>query len=277
MRRTSRLTALFLASSLVALSALAQQSDDLFTPQGAAPRVIIPVAGNAQGANGTYYRSDITLINIRDAAQLVLIYWRPQGVSGTTLSSRAILIPARSGIASEDFVNENLNGRTGIGSIEIAGVNSDGTFDPNALLHVTSRIWTPRPDGGGGTMSQTFPAVVGDQTPPLAQVKSIFGMRRTEQFRLNVGMTNPSANSQIFRVTVAITGPGGTDTQTIEMTLPPRSMDQRLVGGTANGTVQVIIEDLGGTAGDWHGWASSIDNQSGDAWSQIGFASLTVE
>ena len=277
MRRTARFTAFLFAASLLSVSAFAQKTDDLFIPQGAAPKVIVPVAGNAQGALGTYYRSDINLINLRAAAQFVAIHWRPQGASGATLPLRLISIPASSGVSSEDFVNEILNGQTGLGSIEFTGVLADGTFDSNALLHVTARIWTPRPDGAGGTMSQTFPAVVGDQTPPFTQVKNIFGMRRDSRYRLNVGFTNPSSTNQIFRVTVSITDGGSVDTQTFEVTLPPRSMEQRLVGGTANGLVQIIMEDIGGGAGDWHGWASSVDNQSGDAWSQIAFSSLVID
>jgi hypothetical protein len=278
MRRTKGFTALlFTVSLVIAGAAFAQQTDDMFVPEDVAPRVIIPVAGNAQGANGTFYRSDINVINLRNIKQLVTLHWRPQGQAGATLPLRAIEIPPNSGIGSEDFVNEILNGRTGLGSIEVTGVFADGTFDPGASLHVTARIWTPRPDGAGGTMSQTFPAVIGDQTPPLTQVKAILGLRRTEQYRLNVGMSNPSATTQIFRVTVSITGTAGTDTQTFEVTLPARSMEQRLVGGTATGVAQVIVEDIGGGAGDWHAWASSVDNQSGDAWSQVAFPTLIIQ
>jgi hypothetical protein len=269
--------ALLLTALLLAASTFAQQTDDLFVPQGAAPRVIIPVAGNAAGSNGTYFRSDINLINFRSTTQRVLIYWLPQGVAGPTLSVRAIDMAPSSGLSSEDFVNEVLNNRTGVGTIEFVGVLQDGTFDPAALLHATSRIWTPRPDGAPGTMSQTFPAIVGDQTPPTAMVKTLFGLRRTSQYRLNIGMNNPSNGPQLFRVTVAISGSGGTDTQTFELTVQPRSIEQRLVGGTASGTVQVIFEDIGGGAGDWHAWASSVDNQSGDAWSQVAFASLVID
>lgn len=275
--RHTLFAAAFLLSVSLTVSTSAQQTDDLFIPQGAAPRVIIPVAGNAGGANGTYFRSDISLLNLRDATQRVLIYWLPQGVAGPSLAVREFDMAPSSGLSSEDFVNEVLQGRTGIGSIEIVGVLPSGSFDSGALLHATSRIWTPRPDGSPGTMSQTFPAIVGDQTPPLSMVKTLFGQRRTSQYRLNVGMNNPSDNSQIFRVTVAISGTGGTETQSFEVTVQPRSMEQRLVGGTASGTVQVIFEDIGGGAGDWQAWASSIDNQSGDAWSQVGFASLSID
>jgi hypothetical protein len=238
---------------------------------------VIPVAGNTAGANGTYYRSDINIINLRDQSQLVLLFWLPQGVAGATTARRAIDIPALSGISSEDFVNEVMIGLTGIGTIEIVGANNDGTFDPNALLHATSRVWTPRPDGAAGTMSQSAPVVVADLTPSLQTVRTMFGLRRSSQFRLNVGMTNPSNTNQIFRVTVAISTGTGTDTQEFEVTLPPRSMEQRLVGGTSSGTVQVIVTDIGGGAGDWQAWGSSVDNASGDGWSQLGFASLTVE
>src|SRR5687768_14243416 len=114
MRRTRRFTAFLFAAFLLSLPALAQRTNDLFIPEGAAPRVIVPVAGNAQGANGTFYRSDINLINLRQVSQLVLIFWRPQGTAGPTLPVRAIPVDALSGITSEDFVNEILQGRTGL-------------------------------------------------------------------------------------------------------------------------------------------------------------------
>jgi hypothetical protein len=126
-------------------------------------------------------------------------------------------------------------------------------------------------------MSQSAPVVVGDTTPPLQTVRTMFGLRRSSQYRLNVGMTNPSNSTQIFRVTVAITSDQGTDTQEFEVTLPPRSMEQRLVGGTSTGAVQIIVTDIGGGAGDWQAWGASVDNLSGDGWSQLGFPSFTVE
>jgi hypothetical protein len=263
-------TPVLLLTLFLALTSFAQQADDLIVPRAAAPQIIIPVTGNAAGANGTYFRTEINIINLRNADQRVALFWLPQGVAGSATPVRTVDFTPTSGFASEDFVGEILQ-RTGLGAIHFMAVNADGTPDPNGLLHVTSRIWTPRPDGGEGTMSQTFPAIVrGEASPSI--VKAIFGQRRSSQYRLNVGVMNPASTTQRFRITAHITGTG-TDTQTTEIDVLPRSIQQITVGGTSSGTTQVLIENVTGTAGEWHGWASSVDNQSGDAWSQLAFSS----
>ncbi len=261
-----------LLTLLLVVPAIAQQTDDLIVPRSAAPQVIIPVAGNAAGANGTFFRTDINIVNLRNADQRVAVFWMPQGVSGSLTALRTIDLRPLSGFASEDFVGEFL-GTTGLGGIVFVAVNADGTAaDPDGLLHVTSRIWTPRPDGAPGTMSQTFPAIVrGAATPTI--LKAIFGMRRSAQYRLNAGVMNQSSTTQRFRITAHVSGSAGTDTQTQEIDVPARAIQQINFGGTSSGTVQVLIENVTGTAGDWHGWASSVDNQSGDAWSQLAFSS----
>lgn len=266
-----RNTLLLSFTLLLAVSSFAQQTDDLVVPQSAAPQIVIPVTGNAPGANGTYFRTDISVINLRNAAQRVALYWLPQGVAGSAAPDRAIDLNPLSGFSSEDFVGEIL-GKTGLGAILFVAVNADGTPDPNGLLHVTSRIWTPRPDGSAGTMSQTFPALVRGGSSPSA-VKAVFGQRRTGQYRLNAGVMNPASATQRFRITAHISTGGGTDTQVTEIDVPARAIQQITVGGTSSGTVQVLIENLTGLTGEWHGWASSVDNQSGDAWSQIAFSS----
>jgi hypothetical protein len=261
----------FLLTLVLAFAAFAQQTDEVIVPRAAADQIVIPVAGSTAGANGTFFRTEVHIINLRNVAQRVAVYWLPQGSSGSTLPARVLDLNPLSGFASEDFVDEFLH-QVGIGAIQFIAINADGSIDPNGLLHVTSRIWTPRPDGGAGTMSQTFPAIIrGESTPSI--LKIVFGQRRSSQYRLNVGAMNPSSTTQRFRITAHITGGSGTDTQTAEINVPARSIQQITVGGTSSGTVQVLIENVTGTAGDWHGWASSVDNQSGDAWSQVAFSS----
>ena len=256
-----------LALLLLTTPLFAQTRNDLVIPRAAAPRIYVPVAGNTQGANGTYFRSDTTIVNLRSTAQQVDLYWLPLGAPGQTTPVRSITISPQSGLVSEDFVAEII-GATGIGGIEVVGVTSTGAFDPDAQLHVASRVWTPRPDGGAGTMSQTLPSIVAGASVP-STLKAIFGMRRSAQYRLNAGVMNPSSTTQRFRITVAISGTGGTTTEVLQFDVPARSIRQELVPGTASGIVQVLIENLDGGAGDWQGWASSVDNQSGDGWSQI--------
>jgi len=265
MRLSALLLTLFLAAT-----AFAQQTDDLFVPLVAAPRVIVPAAASAAGANGTFFRSDLNLINLRNVKQFVQAFWLPQMTTGSATPIKTFEVPPLTGIGSEDFVASSL-GLSGLGAIEFVGVNANGTFDPGAQLHVTQRVWTPRPDGAPGTMSQTFPAIPGGNTTPVT-FRSVLGMRRSEQYRLNVGVTNPSNAEQTFHFLIHVVGAERTETIQFDLTLPPRSMHQVLVGGTFAGTAQVLVEDVGGGAGEWHTWASSVDNQSGDAWSQMGVA-----
>lgn len=245
-------------------------SADLIVPQAGAPRILVPAAGNSPGANGTYFRSDIQVVNLRNAEQRVQIFWLPQGSSGSAIAPHTIDISPLSGIGSEDFVASVML-QSGIGGIEFVGVTQAGVFDPDARLHVTSRIWTPRPDNGAGTMSQTFPSLI--LPGSTARVKTAFGLRHTSQYRINVGITNPSQTVHRFRVTAFSATEVGPENPQFEINVQPRSIEQRVVGGLlGDGTVQVLIEDLTvGTATDWQGWASVIDNGSGDAWSQIAF------
>ncbi len=150
-----RISAFLLASFLITHSLGA----DLIVPQSGAPRILIPAAGNSAGANGTYFRSDIQVVNLRNAEQRVQMFWLPQGSSGAAIAARSVDIGPLSGVGSEDFVASVLL-QSGVGGIEFVGVTETGQFDQNARLHITSRIWTPRPDGGSGTMSQTFPALI---------------------------------------------------------------------------------------------------------------------
>jgi len=260
-------TSAFLLTSLLFITSA---NADLIVPQTAAPHILIPAAGNAAGANGTYFRSDIQVLNLRNAEQRVQMFWLPQGSSGVGIAAHTIDISPLSGVGSEDFVGSVLL-QSGVGAIEFVGVTQAGLPDPDARLHVTSRIWTPRPDGGAGTMSQTFPALI--MPGSTARVKSAFGVRHSAQYRVNVGITNPSITAQTFRVTAFSNTEVGAERPLFDVTVQPRSVEQRVVNGLiGDGTVQVLIENTTqGNAVEWQGWASGVDNSSGDAWSQIAF------
>lgn len=247
------------------------RGEDLFVPRAAASRVIIPAAGDVPGASGTHFRTDLHIINLRDVGQTVAAYWLPQGSSGNSLSARSLRLDARSGIFSADFVASVL-GRSGLGSIEFVAVDAAGNEDPQGQLHVVSRIWTPEPNVPNGTMSQTFPAVA--ITPATrSTTKWIFGMRRDGQYRLNVGVVNTSRERQRFRIT-AISSQPGVPNEVMDLDMPSRSMQQAVMNATpATGSFQITIVNLSDPTNesDWQAWTSSIDNITGDAWSQIAF------
>ena len=122
-------------------------------------QLLIAGAGATSGANGTFFRSDITVLNYRtDADQRVFLNWVPQGVSGVGRAPVDIVIPKASGISSEDFVTSIMN-QTGLGSILITAVTADGQLDLAGKLHATARIWSNQPGVSNGTVSQTFPII----------------------------------------------------------------------------------------------------------------------
>jgi hypothetical protein len=247
--------AIFLATAAAA---------DLITPQTSSSRILIPIAGETPGAFGTHFRTDISLTNFRDTEQRVALRWLPADRSGADVPLRFITINGRSGISSNDFVGQVL-GQSGLGGILIYGVDAQGQFDENAQLHATSRIWTPEPNVPNGTMSQAFPAIVYE--PAVSRIKWILGMRRSEQYRLNVGVVNPHATAMAFRVRV-ITATGAVETR--DLVLQPYSIHQEGMGGTSE-PFQIIVESAETDVTAWQAWASSIDNVTGDAWSQMAF------
>src|SRR5690242_14422989 len=105
--------------SLVLVFASTSLVAEVVQPIGAAPQILIPAAGNVNGQNGTFFRSDITIINLRTTDQMVFLAWLPQ--PNGTPASASITIPAQSGIRSSDFVHDYLN-TTGLGAIIVTAV-----------------------------------------------------------------------------------------------------------------------------------------------------------
>ncbi|MGZ5477362.1 MAG: hypothetical protein ACXWH1_12800 [Thermoanaerobaculia bacterium] len=229
----------------------------LVSPINSAPQLVIPAAGSGAGANGTFFRSDITVINFGEAAQRIQLRWLPQ--AGGSGSQTEITIPAHAGLVSEDFVTSIL-GVQGLGSILIDGVNDSGAIDSSAKLHATSRIWTPQP-GSTGSTSQSLNVV------PLSTIRTsggaIYGLRRDERYRVNVGIVNLDAAATVtFLVLIPRT------TEAYSVTIPPMSMQQVALVNSANALSQINI-GTGGIDTVWVAYGSSIDNVTGDSWSEL--------
>jgi hypothetical protein len=251
-----------LALFLVASSSFA----GVVQPLGASPQVLIPAAGNAQGANGTFFKSDISIINLASHDQVVALQWLPEGVT-STVTPLTITMPARTGLRSADFVHDYF-GQTGLGSIIVTGVTGAGTVDSTAALYVNARIWTPEP-GTAGTTSQSFPAVpLSLINTPVAALFAVGGADDAANYRVNVGIVNVDpSNTQTFVVTLP-----GTTTQTFTVTIPPMSMQQISLGSNVSSTAQISIQNATPSAthsNSWLAYGSTIDNVTGDAWSEL--------
>lgn len=267
------------AAALMAATSYAQElRPSIAEPIRHEPVLLIPAAGSLQGGNGTFFRSDIQISNLRDdEPQIVELIWIPRGGSTMTLR-RVIEIQPFAGFSSEDFVTTVL-GVSGLGAIMIRGVDAEGEPDPLAELHAVSRIWTPQP-GTSGTTSQSFPAV------PLRSTDerrlTVFGQRADERYRTNVGIVNadPDASHEFDIMIVGLTEEGEPfGPVTHRVSLPAWSMQQYPLNEVP--PLRVLQIDVAPvltsdeeTPRPWIAYGSSVDNVTGDAWSHVGFATI---
>jgi hypothetical protein len=260
---------LLLAAPALFAATFPLQPDNLIVPLGAAPQLLIPAAGAVQGANGTFFRSDITIINYAAHDQNVQLRWLPNGVAGSTVAPRQITIPALTGIASEDFVTTFVQ-QAGLGALLITSVDASGNPDTSGLLYATSRIWSNQPGVSSGTVSQSFPSLVPANLNNFRL--SLIGLKRDDRYRLNVGIVNLDPNNaQSFQVIAAASGSA---TEVTSVTVPPLSMVQAPITGAAMTNLQVYVQNATASTTRTTAWAaygSSVDNVTGDSWSEIGY------
>jgi hypothetical protein len=251
--------------TILAFLVAAAASGQLVTTHPSSQQFLIPAAGAQAGNGGTFFRSDITIINYRRADQRIRLQWLPQDVSAGSGPAVETTIAASSGIASEDFVTTVMQ-RSGLGAILVTAIDAIGLFDPNAQLVGTSRIWTPQP-GTGGTTSQSLPSIsTGDIS---STTLGILGARRDARYRTNVGIVNFSPDVQTYQVVVF--GSFGTEVRQIDV--QPFSMVLFGVTGAPSTTpLQIQVQNRTTTAPQsaFVAYASSVDNITGDAWTTLG-------
>lgn len=234
---------------------------------------IIPAAGSVAGANGLFFRSDVTLINYAANPEDVIALFWPNGQSTPPQTSTGVklTIPPARAVTYIDFVATVLN-QSGLGSILFFGVNGTA-LDTNAAIDGLSRIYTKQP-GSDGTVSQEFPPV--DVFNLLvADTSASLGLRQDSAFRTNFGIVN--ADQIPHKVLVTAIGERATNSVTV--TVPAFGMVQQSIPAGDYGalTVTFDITDSGGASIAWVAYASSTDNITGDGWVSIASADLTPD
>jgi hypothetical protein len=236
--------------------------------RGPTNQILIAAAGSVQGANGTFFRSDVTMTNYRDTDQVVSLQWLPQASNGTSVPARVITIAARTGIGSEDFVASVMQ-QSGLGAILVTALTSTGSIDPGGLLYATERIWSPQPDKPTGTVSQTFPVLPTGALNAAPQV-IILGQRIDSRYRTNVGVVNLDPTSErTFDILQS-----SSFAQVV--TVPPLSMQQVALSNLPTDNLQILVQPRAGINPRlWAAYGSSVDNVTGDSWSSLAFPLLT--
>lgn len=223
----------------------------LVAPSALAVHRIVPVAGHAPGANGTFWTTDLMLFNSLPQQEAVALVFRPGGGAEV---SRVLQLAAGESMLVADAVNPALfpgeSPSAWTGQLEIV---ADGG------VHVHARVFTNAPGVDEGTYGSCFP-VLGPEEMLGRGILS--GIAQTAQYRTNVALVNPSAMTLTFELVVR-----DRDGATVA---------QPQVGVGPYQSVQIPFSALHAASGDGYSieWASPvwdayvlasvIDNLSGD-------------
>lgn len=260
--------------SLLLLACAALASAQL---SGPSYQLLIPAAGSVDGANGTHFRSDITVTNFRNVDQRVQFGWIPDPdtvpfmIDPPIPSFTLLTIPASGSISSEDFFKDHLPYQWTIGGMLISALTQDGQIDKAALLQATERIWTAQA-GTNGTTSQTFSVLDAAQIPSGGRRVMIFGHHLDDRFRTNVGIVNLDPYKTVTWQIMRNSDIPSAVPLTMTVTLPPSSMKQVSLSNPPAKNLQIWIDvlPLGSvTSGPWVAYASTVDNVTGDSWSNV--------
>ena len=233
--------------------------------------LLFPAAGNARGAGGEFFRSDVTLISYADVDQDVVVVWMANGVRTEDPPAIELTLEANAYYTFTDFVGETLGQRNQLGSILVVPIDAAGDIEfAGAALDGYSRIWTNQPNATG-TVAQPFEPL--DPYSLYAfTTGSIMGLRQDAQYRSNFGIANIDDIDHTFVVRFL----SETVQNELTVTVPAGGMIHRAVPAGNYGHL-VIEVDVDDETAPWAAYGTSNDNITGDGWVSIASGILTPE
>ena len=229
------------AGTLLSWSLVIQFAGDqpLATRPISAPSQFIPVVGHVPGANATFFRSDVRLLNRTARDVTATLIFTPDGADGRSdFAAVNVIVPARSVVTLNDIVGETF-GTAGLGQLEIDGD-----------VVVATRTYTRRADGG--SMGEFIPPQSGSRAGVL------FPLTSTNAFRTNIGFAETAGNGGTIQVTLT-DAISGAVVRKADYSIAPFGHIQ-----VAADAFPEMIATFQATT-DVAGYASVVDNVSGDA------------
>ena len=221
-------------------------------PQPSGAQLVIPAVGRAAGANGTFWRSDVTLYNPTTQSMSVALRFLAAGADDRNAPMQAVQISAGRTATISDVMTW-LGLGDGSGALQVSW---SGTA---AGPIVTSRTYTTA--DGGGTYGQSI-----DPVPAYGADSFVPGLRSDASFRSNVGFVN--GGDATIGVSVTLLSTFGQTIATGFVQLPPRSQMQyslpALFPGINAAALGSFTLRAHSDAGNVFAYGSIVDNSSGD-------------
>jgi hypothetical protein len=243
---------IILAMAFLAMSAPA-------AAQFVAPGGAIPAVANIAGENDTFWRSDVSILNVSPAETSVMLYLYPELKNSTPTfdfqTAGPFSIPAGGQLTFRDVVTSVFELRNVKGGMQI--------FSDGAPLVLASRTATNAPEGGSYGLN-VYGVLVVSETAWVANVE------HDGFFRTNVGVFVPAGaspgNPVIF--TVTINDAAGTEVASGSLTFDQAGLKQEdleffgVVDDLLDGSVTIRRS---GPSVLWYAYATVIDNVTGDS------------
>ncbi len=207
-------------------------------------RQTIPVAGRIPGANGTFFATDVRLLNRGARDVTATLIFTPSGADGRTDFAAVNVGVAPGQIVALNDVVGTWFGETGIGQLEIDGD-----------VLATSRTYTRA--AGGGTYGETIPPA-GTRTRRLWSPLNVIRIRSNSDYRTNIGFAETGGGNGTIAVTYfrsrKVVGESSFPISPFSHIQVPVPFDSAIA------LVRVTEGDAEVAA-----YASIVDNRSGDA------------
>ncbi|HEX3577908.1 MAG TPA: hypothetical protein VHY33_05020, partial [Thermoanaerobaculia bacterium] len=219
-------------------------------PKGS--ELTIPAVGRAPGANGTFWRSDVTLFNPGLTTMTVALRYLAAGQDNRFAASQNVTIPPSRTVVITDVV-QALGVSTGSGALQVSWTLASGPI-------VTSRTYITTDNGG--TYGQSI-----DPVTSFGNDSFVPGLRSDASFRSNVGFVN-GGDTQLT-ITTTLLSDTGAVLGTTQIGLSPRSQLQYGIGAlfpaanTPRAGTLTLLAHVDGPA-NLFAYGSIIDNASGD-------------
>ena len=220
------------------------------TPLGG--RLVIPAVGRVPGANGTFWRSDVTIYNPTGSTMSLSLRYQAAGQDNRFVNALAVTVGAGKTTTIADVLNW-LGISSGSGALDIRWTSGTGPV-------VASRTYTTT--GNGGTYGQSI-----DPVTEFGNDSYVPGLRSDLTYRSNVGFVN--GGDTTIGVTTQLLGTNGQVLADGFVVLNPRSQTQLTLGQMFP---SISVQNLGSVTlkahadgqPDMFAYGSIIDNTSGD-------------
>ena len=229
---------------------------------------MVPAAAHTAGLNGTFWATDLSLHNPHDVDLPVVVQYLPSETDNQTADTFYVTLYPYETFNLWDVLGDTAFAVDGTGAL-LVFADWDLDCQPVESCHflVTSRTYTRNPTGAG-EYGQTIPGAAAWQGVDRDTLGYVAGILNDGvAFRTNLGFASWSASWTT--VAVDVQDADGVIVDQLAYDVPPFGHIQRRLRTTVEGGSVVLWIQEGGDDALIYGYASVVDERTGDASFQL--------